>query len=36
MLTALLYKVQMDKQLGHINATENVLSVAETEENVLL
>ena len=36
LLTALLDKVQMDKQLGHVNATENVLSVAEkTEENVL-
>ena len=29
MLTALLYKVQMDKQLGHVDATENVLSVAD-------
>ena len=29
MLTALLYKVQMDKQLGHVDATKNVLSVAD-------
>ena len=35
MLTALLYKVQMDKQLSHINATENILRVAENRGNCI-